>query len=223
MIKGKRRTSFPVWVGVDFANQKSVFVQQQSRWWLQLVWQGLPAAAHPLHWPGGVGITQAVPELWERLPQLFLVAMGTQRKKQESVMINTYVSCLISNVKINTLSLFILSSVLSFLHKERHRTRCPKQNKKKKITRYEFQKQNILFHNALMSNVLPVICVMVKLLVHKTFTQNHISTGKPERTRLSSKLWLCVSLFLCSSQKPSLLFHQKAPQQRRDTIYLTLR
>lgn len=72
------RTSLSVWVGVDFANQESVLVQQHSGG-LQLIRQGLPAAAYPLHRSGGVGVTQAVPELWKRLPQLFLIPM--RRKK----------------------------------------------------------------------------------------------------------------------------------------------
>lgn len=61
---------------MDFADQESVLVEQHSGR-LRLVRQGLPAAAHPLHRSGGVGVTQAVPELRKRLPQLFLVAMET--------------------------------------------------------------------------------------------------------------------------------------------------
>lgn len=80
------RTSLPVWVGVDFANQESVLVQQHSRG-LQPIRQGLPAAAHPLHRSGGVGVTQAVPELRKRLPQLFLIP--TRRKKEKKKRVQT--------------------------------------------------------------------------------------------------------------------------------------
>ena len=74
--KGLRlRTSLAVRVCVDFADEESVLVQQRSG---RLVRQGLPAAALPLHRSGGRGVTQAVPELRKRLPQLFLVTMETK-------------------------------------------------------------------------------------------------------------------------------------------------
>lgn len=47
---------------MNFADQESVLVQQHSRR-LRGIRQKLPAAALPLHGSGGVGLTQAVPEL----------------------------------------------------------------------------------------------------------------------------------------------------------------
>lgn len=63
---------------MDFADEESVLVQQRSGR-MRLVRQGLLAAVLPLHRSGGGGLTQAVPELRERLPQLFLVAMETKK------------------------------------------------------------------------------------------------------------------------------------------------
>lgn len=74
-----RRTSLAVRVGVDFANQESVLVQQRSGR-LRPVRQGLPAAAHPLHGSGGVGVAEAVPELGKGLPQLFFITANTTNK-----------------------------------------------------------------------------------------------------------------------------------------------
>lgn len=81
------RTSLAVRVGVDFAHQEAVLVQQRSGRF-QAVGQGLPAAAHPLHGAGGGGFAQAVPELRERLPQLLLVTMETHTGTQESVIVS---------------------------------------------------------------------------------------------------------------------------------------
>lgn len=80
---------------MNFADQESIFVQQRSgRLWPDR--QGLLIAAHLLRGLGGVGVTQAVPELREGLPQLFLIAMETQ-KIQEAEVRDAYVSGLISN------------------------------------------------------------------------------------------------------------------------------
>lgn len=122
------RTSLSVRVGVDFADQEAVLVQQRPRR-LRLVRQGLPTAGHPLHRSGRVGLAQAVPELGERLPQLFLVTMetkGREREKTDSMVINTYVSCLISDVNKHIIIHPVHSPrTLCLLPKERHRTRGP--------------------------------------------------------------------------------------------------
>lgn len=80
---------------MNFADQESIFVQQRSGG-LRPDRQGLLVAAHRLGGLGGVGVAQAVPELRERLPQLFLIAMETQ-KIQESAVMDACVSSLISD------------------------------------------------------------------------------------------------------------------------------
>lgn len=73
-----RRTFLAVRVGVDFADQEAILVQQRSGRF-HAFRQGLPAAAHPLHGSGGVGVTQAVSQLGKGLPQLLLIPVTTHK------------------------------------------------------------------------------------------------------------------------------------------------
>lgn len=164
------RTSLSVWVGVDFANQESVLVQQHSGG-LQLIRQGLPAAAHPLHRSGGVGVTQAVPELRKRLPQLFLIPMRRKKNSSDSMVINTYVSCLISIANKH-----IIMHPVHLPHTQ-HRTWGPE-----------------ISHTYTWVISLSAAGVLAQLLLFKTFTKHHLAGGnQSEQSFLQSFNWVFSS------------------------------
>lgn len=195
------RTSLSVWVGVDFANQESVLVQQHSGG-LQLIRQGLPAAAHPLHRSGGVGVTQAVPELRKRLPQLFLIPMRRKKNSSDSMVINTYVSCLISIANKH-----IIMHPVHLPHTQ-HRTWGPE-----------------ISHTYTWVISLSAAGVLAQLLLFKTFTKHHLAGGnQSEQSFLQSFNWVfssrVLAVLLFSSEQKSTLLDQKIPQEKSDTIYL---